>query len=200
MRPGPSFAKLMVGSYLTATLATEVPLLLALQRPVQCGSAQHLPGLTISCFTKSADHAYGCKSPTLEVIALILPFLTIPHLIYGTDILLLTDNMSVVYGWESRKIRNDTSASIFIKTLHILSFYLGCNISVQHLPRQSTAGTVLADALSRQKTTTREVQDAVSTALQPPVPTILMEWLHRPVEDWALPLRILHYVQSIIPL
>ena len=68
------------------------------------------------------DHAYGCKSSTLEAVGILLPFLCCPAKIAGGEVVLLTDNESLVFGWGSRKITNDTSASILIRAIHIISF------------------------------------------------------------------------------
>jgi hypothetical protein len=145
----------------------------------------------------SKDHAYGCKSSTLEVIAMILPFLTIPDQLKNKRILLLTDNESVVFGWESRKIRNDISASIFIRALHLISFYLGCHIHVRHLPRVSTNLAILADSLTRDSTTTCEVLQKIHMAEGFSPPDILYDWLVSPSEDWDFAMKLLDYVISI---
>jgi hypothetical protein len=110
---------------------------------------------------------------------------------------LLTDNESVVYGWESRKIRNDVSASIFIRGLHLISFYLGCHIHVRHLPRVSTDLAILADSLTRDSTTTCEVLSKLSLAEGFTPPAILYDWLVKPIEDWNFSLRLLDHVISI---
>ncbi len=142
------------------------------------------------------DHAYGCKSPTLEAVALILPLLCCPEQLVGQEVVLLTDNEAVVYGWDSRKIANDESASIFIRALHILSFFLGCVITVQHLPRLSTASARLADALTRVSTTTPVVRELVQDAPPCRVPRSLLDWLEQPFEDWSLPYKLLQDVEA----
>jgi hypothetical protein len=63
----------------------------------------------------AADHAYGCKTPTLEAIAAILPFLCCPEALIGREVVLHTDSEAVVYGWESKRVNNDVSASIIIR-------------------------------------------------------------------------------------
>jgi len=100
------------------------------------------------------DRAYGCKSTTLETVGILLPILTIPHLLQGRDICLHVDNTAVVYGWENRSVKNDQSASVLLRALHIISVFLGCTIHVMHLPRMSTPSARLADRLSRRRTTT----------------------------------------------
>jgi hypothetical protein len=143
------------------------------------------------------DHAYGCKSSTLEVIALLLPFLTIPQLLYNKRILLLTDNESVVFGWSSKKLRNDVSASIFIRALHLISFFLGCHIHVSHLPRISTNLAVIADSLTRDSTTTEDVIGKLQSASSYAPPQILYDWLAHPNENWDFAFDLLDYVVSI---
>jgi hypothetical protein len=39
----------------------------------------------------SADHAYECKSHTLEAIALALPFFCSPEKLVGQEVLIMTD-------------------------------------------------------------------------------------------------------------
>jgi len=146
----------------------------------------------------SLDHAYGCKSATLEVIALILPFLSIPAKLIGQKVLLLTDNMSVVFGWDSKKINHDKSASIFIRALHIIAFYLGCSVQIEHLPRVSTPSAVLADSLTRKSTTTDSVSRMIDGIVSYHVPSVLTDWLLQPTEDWDLAIRLLDCVKQLV--
>jgi hypothetical protein len=142
-----------------------------------------------------ADHAYGCKSATLEAIALILPVLCCPNLLVGREVTLLTDNEALVFGWEKRRVPHDNSASIFLKTLHIVSAFLGTSIEVRHLPRISCPSAVLADALTRSTTTTAEHRRLISAAPPVHIPEALLDWLENPSDDWNLPLVLLRHVQ-----
>lgn len=143
------------------------------------------------------DHAYGCKSSTLEAVALLLPFLCCPAALAGQETILLTDNESLVFGWESRKVKNDISASILVRSIHIISHYLGTSVTVQHLPRMSTPLATLADQLSRSSTTGTSQLAAIRHAPHPPVPKPLLDWLRNPREDWSLPLQLLDSVKQI---
>jgi hypothetical protein len=62
--------------------------------------------LLLHSWDSAAGHAYGCKFPTLEAIAMALSFLCRLENLWGKEILLLTDNEAVVYGWEPRSITN----------------------------------------------------------------------------------------------
>jgi hypothetical protein len=144
----------------------------------------------------SLDRAYGCKSSTLEAIGLILPFLCCPHLLIGREVTLLTDNEALVYGWEKRRVPHDTSASIFIRTLHLLSAFLGSSVEVRHLPRMSSPSAELSDALTRSTTTKPVHLRAIKDAPTSTIPAPLLNWLRDPKEDWQLPLELLKNVQK----
>jgi len=145
----------------------------------------------------SRDHAYGCKSSTLEAVGTLLPFLCCPREIAGREVILLTDNEAVIHGWDSRKVKKDTSASIILRAIHIISFYLGCTVNMRHLPRNSNDLAKLADQLSRSSTTGRKQLAAIAGSTSLPVPEQLSNWLKHPSEDWTLPVRLLSYVKSI---
>ncbi len=144
----------------------------------------------------SSDHAYGCKSSTLEAIALILPFLCIPNILVGKEVTLLTDNEALVFGWEKRRVPHDTSASIFLRTQHLISSYLGASVEIRHLPRMSSPSARLADALTRSTTTEEVHRDAVKSAPPVFIPPDLHNWLDHPSEDWSLPAKLLSHVQK----
>jgi len=145
------------------------------------------------------DHAYGCKTATLEIIALIIPLLSVPHKFVGKKALFLTDNISVVYGWDSKKITNDVTASIFIRAIHLISFYLGCFIQIEHLPRNSTPSAMLADSLTRKSTTTEKILQTVRKAISYDIPEVLTKWIENPTEDWAYAQKLLEHVQQLVP-
>ncbi|MEI6398127.1 MAG: hypothetical protein WCO71_05090, partial [Pseudomonadota bacterium] len=147
----------------------------------------------------TANHAYGCKSSTLEAIGVLLPFLCCPSALAAKDVLLLTDNEAIVFGWESRHVSHDISASIFLRALHLISCFLGASVSLRHLPRMSTASAVLADNLTRSSTTGPAQRRMIQHAPSPRLPPPLLSWLECPTEDWSLAFDLLAYVQSIMP-
>jgi hypothetical protein len=148
----------------------------------------------------AADHAFGCKSSTLEAIGLLLPFLCCPNILIGREVTLLTDNEALVFGWDKRRVPHDNSASIIIRAIHIISAFLGTSVEVRHLPRMSTPSAELADALSRSTTTLDCHVEAVRHAPPTSIPDALTDWFQNPQEDWNLPLALLDYVQSSIVL
>jgi hypothetical protein len=144
----------------------------------------------------SKNHAFGCKSATLEAVGLLLPFLCCPEIVAGKEIMLLTDNEALVFGWEKRRVQHDVSASILMRALHLITYFLGCIVSINHLPRMSTTSAELADLLTRSSTSGTNQLNAIAGALSPPIPTQLMDWLNHPTEDWDLANSLLQAVRQ----
>ncbi len=109
---------------------------------------------------------------------------------------LLTDNEALIFGWEKRRVPHDDTASIFLRTLHLISCFLGVSVDIRHLPRMSSPSARLADALTRSSTTEKQHRDAVCQAPPVSIPEPLLEWLENPSEDWSLPYSLLHYIQN----
>ena len=139
---------------------------------------------------------YGDKSTTLETIGLLLPFLASPEEVAGRHVVLQVDNVAAIYGWESRQVKGDVSASILIRALHLVSSYLACKIYPKHLPRMSSEEGTLADHLSRDSSTTAREEERVSRVERVVRSPALIDWLENPVPDWDLAMGILSNVIS----
>ena len=138
---------------------------------------------------------FGNKTATLEMVGLILPFLLCPELIQGKHIVLKVDNISCYYGWQSKNIAGDCTASILVRTLLILSAYLSCYVHVERLPRVSTWDAIVCDNLSREKTTgIREKRILAKVGFS--APEVFTNWLENPDEDWEIVNRLLEYVEN----
>ncbi len=144
----------------------------------------------------SKDHAYGCKSPTLEAIGILLPFVTIPHLMRRREVIMHTDNEAIVYGWESKRIKNDESAAIIIRAVHVIASFSECEVHIVHIPRMSKKMASLADRLTRESTKGRAEMSAITRSQSGSVPDELTSWLESPSEDWGLVNRLLLHVQE----
>ncbi len=136
---------------------------------------------------------FGDKTSTLEVKGVILPFLLIPEKLRNQHIVCGVDCMGVVYGWENKKVKGDTCASMFVKALHIIEAYLGSRIHVVHAPRRSNWETECADNLSRERTT-GFLEKQLLSRFCAKTPEVLTNWLENPVEDWTLVDRIVEHV------
>jgi hypothetical protein len=147
----------------------------------------------------NSDHAFGCKSTTLEAIAMLLPFLCCPSTLSNRDVVLLTDNEALIYGWSARRVKNDVTASILIRAIHLISSFVGCAVTIRHLPRLSTPLATLADALTRTSSTTPTHLAAIAHTYRPEIPATLIRWLDNPTEDWSLATSLLSAVELSLP-
>jgi len=156
------------------------------------------PILFLNCARDRKGAFYGSKTTTLELIGLILPFLTIPDRIVGKHVILGVDNEAIWHGWNSRGLANDVSGSILIRGLYLISYYLGATIHIKHVPRLSTDMSAMADRLSRASTTEDRDLAMLKHVQQPDPPMVLLDWLNNPVEDWDIAYKLLYHVQSML--
>ena len=78
----------------------------------------------------------------------------------------------------------------------ILEMYLECKIYVKHLRRRSNTVAVLADNLSREKTSGEDVMKALEGVKIWRPRGHLMKWLEDPKVDWDLPLKLINDVKN----
>ena len=144
----------------------------------------------------SKGSKFGCKTATLEMIGILLPFLLIPKRLERQHVVIQVDNISCVYGFENHYMKGDVCASILIRALHLIEAYLGSTIHVQHVPRCSTWESKVADNLSREKTTGFLEKQMLSRYKHLTLPSKLTEWLNNPEEDWSLAISLLNHVED----
>jgi len=130
--------------------------------------------------------AFASKTTMLETVGLLLPILTTPNTVAGRNIVLGVDNIAVFYAWKNRSAKGDLLASTLIRALHIVSAYLECRIFVEHVPRRSTATSVLADDLTRASTATAAAWNQLSGAMVTDMPAVVSSWLQNPTVNWQL--------------
>jgi hypothetical protein len=136
----------------------------------------------------------GDKTSTLEIIGVVIPFLLMPKKFLNQNVVLLLDNISVVYAWENHSFKNDICASIFVRALRLIGLYLSCNIHVQHVKRMTTWEARLADQLSRTSSTGRENRRRLANYSHLKLPSCIVNWLHNPIEDWDLCMTLLNHI------
>jgi hypothetical protein len=139
---------------------------------------------------------FGSKTATLEAIGVLLPFLTIPEELIGQHVIFEVDNIAVVYGWEKRGIKFDTSATTILTAIHLISGYLGATVHICHVPRRSNRWAELADNLSRKSSTTYQDKRMLTRARRSMVKGELLRWLETPREYTELPRKLLKELKS----
>ena len=95
-------------------------------------------------------------------------------------------------------MKGDVTASILVKAVLLMSAFLGTTVHVVHIPRKTTWENIVADKLSRRKTTTRAVRKLLNSFSTTKVPSFFSNWLSHPSEDWNLPRKCLDFVQTIV--
>jgi hypothetical protein len=138
------------------------------------------------------------KSGTLEAVGLLLPFLAFPTYLANQHILLETDNLSIVYGWEKKYCKNDPETSLLLRALHVIEAYLACKIYVKHIKRCSNTMSKLVDSLSRKTTTSEDDLCLISKSQLHHPQGNLIAWLRQPFLDWTLPNKILSDVKKLM--
>jgi hypothetical protein len=139
----------------------------------------------------------GSKTTTLEMIGIMLPFLSCPAALTGRHVILEVDCISVLFGWDKRQSNGDVTASILLRALHLISSFLACHVHLEHLPRRTSRASILADDLSREDTTSGPLLARVRAMESPHQCHSLTNWFRDPVEDWELANRILQDVEDM---
>jgi hypothetical protein len=148
-----------------------------------------------SCDSKGVR--YGDKSTTLEMIGILIPLLVLTVKLKKQHMVFYVDNMNCIFGWENKSLKGDISASIIIRSIHLISSFLGSTVHVRHAPRCSDWGSNMVDRMSRQKTMSKEDRSLLSSFDYLKVPPVLLEWICNPSEDWNFPYRLLSVVKSM---
>jgi hypothetical protein len=68
---------------------------------------------------------------------------------------------------------------------------------MEHRIRRTSRGSILADDLTREETTSRPLRQRVQAMESPHLSPALSNWLLDPVEDWELANRILQDVRMV---
>ena len=107
------------------------------------------------------------------------------------------DNIACVHGWDSKSLKGDTSASIILRSIHLISSFLGATVHVQHIPRNSNWESSMVDRMSREKTMSTWDIKLLKSFPKLSLPLALIEWVENPSEDWGLLLRLLDSVRTL---
>jgi len=141
---------------------------------------------------------FGSKSGTLEMVGLLLPFLSSPKELTGRHIVLEVDNTEVVYGWMKKQSKGDAETSLLLRCLHVIECLLECKIYVSHVKRCSNNVAKLADQLSRQSTSRGKVMETVADLVRSAKSENLENWLEWPVLNWNLPMLLCEDIKRLL--
>ena len=88
----------------------------------------------------------------------------------------------------------DVTASILIRSLHLISSFLGSQVHITRLPCKSSWDAVLVDRLSRSSSTSSQDKRLLASFPGFALPECLLQWLYQPVEDWSLADKLINSV------
>ena len=142
---------------------------------------------------------YGDNSACLEMIGVLLPFISSPELCAHKRVLFKVDNLSVVYGIMNGLSTSDESTSILIRTIYLIAAYIECEIFVEHVNRKSNWESNMADRLSRLSTTTKNDVRLLDSFKFKALPMVLQSWMEHPTESWNLAYELLDWVENELP-
>ena len=100
------------------------------------------------------------------------------------------DNIGCHFAWENGYSKTDSSASILVRILVLVSEFLNCNIIINHHPRETSWEIRLADRLSREKSTESQDKRLLASFRERTLPSSFRNWMRNPVEDWNLPVIV----------
>ena len=140
----------------------------------------------------------GTNLTTLETIGILLPFLLIPDQLKNQHIVFKVDNIACLYGWENKSMKGDIMASILIRAIHLISFYLGSTVHVYHLPRKSDYESHMVDRMTREKTLSYSDRKLLDSFKFMKAPSVFLDWLKFPTEDWDLSMKLLNHVKTLV--
>ena len=158
------------------------------------------PPSVIGYFRDNLGHRLGNKTTTLEFLGILLPFILIPKQLSNQVIEVKVDNMACYFGWLNRHVKGDVTASILIRSLHLITVALSWAARCISLPRKSTWNAILVDRLSRSSSTSAHDKRLLASFPGLALPSCIEEWLSNPVEDWGLADRLLDSIVKTVSL
>ena len=144
------------------------------------------------------EKRFGNKTAFLEFVGIIIPFILLhkSQRLRNQNVVLKVDNISCMYAWEIRFMKEDVYTSILVRALHLVSSYLGCIVRVNHLPRQSSWESKMVDRMSRDFSTTSSDHNLLSSFGEQSLPKFFKIWLDKLCVDWSIPMKLLYYVKN----
>ena len=155
-------------------------------------------GKVISCCKNTWSDKFltkfQSKSAVFEMVGLLAPFIANPKNLIGQRILLEVDNITCVFAWQKRTAKHDPFLAILVQTLHILEAALPCKIFVEHVKRRSNRMSTLVDNLSRISSTKNPDLAMLVNIDCDTISGPLLDWIIEPIEDWAMPKKVVDWV------
>ena len=131
----------------------------------------------------------------LEMAGLFLLLLTIPDIPRGRYSALGVNNKSIIHAWQNKSCKRDITASVLARVLLVVTSHLECRLYVEHVMRNTTTESFLADCLTRDSTAHKAWPNVEGDITEDP-PEILWGWLKNPEADWQLRFKLVDNIKK----
>ena len=131
----------------------------------------------------------------LEMAGLFLLLLTILEIPRGRYLALGENNKSVVHAWQNKSCKGDITALVLARALLVVTSHLECRLYVEHVMRNTTTESFLADCLTRDSTAHKAWPNVEGDITEDP-PEILWGWLKNPEADWQLRFKLVDNIKK----
>jgi hypothetical protein len=139
---------------------------------------------------------FGDNSMCLEMLGVIIPFISNPDLCRNKRIVIKVDNIAVYFGIVNRNQKSDKSTAVLIRALYLITSYLECEIFVDHLPRVSNWESSMVDRMSRRSSTSPKDDALLRSFKYPKLPRCLIDWFASPKTSWNMAIELLEFVEK----
>jgi len=152
------------------------------------------PRVFIEELSDATGTRFGDKTMTLEFLGVLLPVLVSPSCFKNQHVIFFLDNIACVYGWENNGCKEDGTASILIRALKLIQFFLGSCFHLRFIPRKSSWESDMTDRMTRTSSLSRNDMKLLNSFKKEEFPAPIRRWLQTPSEDWDVALEILNFV------
>jgi len=133
----------------------------------------------------------------LELIGVIIPFVTHPKVFKNKYVKCNVDNISLMFAWENRTIKTDKTLYKIFQILHLIEYKIPCKIFIDHSPRRSSWQTILVDNLTRKFTTTEKDEIIIKESEKYLLAGPLKYWIDNPETDINV-MAVIEYIENIL--
>ena len=153
------------------------------------------PDKLVTSMSDDQGRRFGNKTMILELLAVFLPLSHEIHHFTNSGLIIMTDNVGVVYAFKRGRSRVCDLTSCLIQALNILICEFSIQLEIRHVKRRSTVLATIADKLTRADDDAKEVVKSFG----PPksgLPMSLHKWTLNPHFDQMLGFDILSDIEN----
>lgn len=140
------------------------------------------------------------KLSALELIGPLIVLVAGADWCSNSNVKIWIDNAGSVGIWRKGYCATCQLCTTIVKAMAFVAAGIGCNLEIAKITRCSNSGSTIADALSQGRIhSAKQLASAHNQELQldpAKIPGVLLAWLHRPVPDEYLGMRLLRLISQ----